>query len=349
MKSRYWIYIYFLAMVILIVVLLRRSQQQAATPGQTQATVQSTTNASPIANMASKNIASIPSRITPPAAGLKPELNRNEKTAIIVQDFNNSHNLPIELYGQIIDQDNNPVPDVRIKFSIQQPNISPPTEAGDFPISNNVVRLGKETGSDGRFEVTGEKGDGVQIESIQKSSYLLSPKAPNHFGASSGSFANPVIFKMWKVGTKEPLIDGSHVFGIDSSKTYTLDLLNGKKIEGEAEGDLRVSVTRPSGVKQSDKYSWSFSIEAIQGGLLESDDEFMYLAPESGYAPKIEMLLNPDDATWTQFVKKQFFLRSRNGQIYGRVRVEVDAIYNVHSAIQIDYAINPNRSRNLQP
>ena len=42
-----------------------------------------------------------------------------------------------------------------------------------------------------------------------------------------------MIIKMWKEGSKEPLVGGSHVFGIDSGKVYTLDLLTGKKIEGE--------------------------------------------------------------------------------------------------------------------
>jgi hypothetical protein len=155
---------------------------------------------------------------------------------------------------------------------------------------------------------------------------------------------------MWKEGVKEPLVEGSKVFGIDADgRVYTLNLLDGKKVEGAADGDLRVSIVRPRGVKYRDKYQWSFVIEGVGGGLLETDDEFMYLAPESGYKSKFETQLDPGDPAWAPLVKKQFFIRSRGGQVYGRIQVEVHAIYNVHSAIEINYAINPTGSRNLQP
>ncbi len=156
---------------------------------------------------------------------------------------------------------------------------------------------------------------------------------------------------MWKEDAKEPLVGGNYVFGIDSAKTYTLDLITGKKIEGQAAGDLLVSITRPPDAKPHDKFPWSFSIEAIQGGFAEPDpnDEFMYVAPESGYQPRIEMQFDPNDPAWAGIVNRSFFFRSRNGQVYGHAQVEIDSIYNVHSALQIDYTVNPNGSRNLQP
>jgi len=255
-----------------------------------------------------------------------------------------AQNIQVNFFGMVVDQNNQPVAGASVKMFVRHSEYSPAKG-----MTSTFPKFEALTDSQGHFSWTEESGDVLSLESITRDGYDLAPKTPHSFGPSSGSFENPVIFKMWKMGDKEPLVSGSHVFVIDSGKTYTLNLITGKKIEGDADGDLQVSITRPSGVKQTDKYKWSFSIAAIGGGLVESSDEFMYLAPESGYEPKIEMQLNPDDSTWTQFVKKQFFLRSRNGQIYGRVQVEIDAIYNVGSAIQIDYAVNPNGSRNLQP
>ena len=252
-------------------------------------------------------------------------------------------NAPVSFYGKVVDQDGNSLAGVRIILSVRQWHSDP---AGTTYPKRKCV-----TDSDGRFEWTGENGDALTVEIMTKEGYRLSPKTYFGYSPSSGNLENPIVFKMWKEGAKEPLISGSHVFGIDSGKIYTLNLLTGKKIEGEAEGDLQILITRPNEVGPRDKFPWSFSLEAIQGGFAEPDtnDEFMYIAPESGYQPKIEMQFDPKDPAWVGIVNKQFFVTSRNGQIYGCVKIEIDSIYNVHSAIQINYAVNPNGSRNLQP
>jgi hypothetical protein len=254
-------------------------------------------------------------------------------------------NVPIMLWGKIIDQDGGPIPDVRITMRARQWTLLTPTDV-DAAFPKHETR----TDANGNFEWTGVEGDAVELDLIEKAGYRPSPKTPHSLGLSGSSVENPVIFKMWKEGVKEPLVEGSKVFGIDADgRVYTLNLLDGKKVESAADGDLRVSIVRPRGVKYRDKYQWSFVIEGVGGGLLETDDEFMYLAPESGYKPKFETQLDPGDPAWAPLVKKQFFIRSRGGQVYGRIQVEVHAIYNVHSAIEINYAINPTGSRNLQP
>ncbi len=348
MRPRFLFYASILLLVILAIIFWLRPVKQIVAPLPTQEAVQPGSNAPVIAHSASQNISSQPQPVLPASASSKRESDE-EKAQRLVREFNESHYQPIEFYGQVIDQDSNPVPSVKINVSILQQQTSLPTTSGDFPLTNNLVRLEKETGIDGRFEITGEKGQGVDIESISKKGYEISSKSPNHFEPGISSFEKPAVFKMWKEGAKEPLVSGSHVFGIDSGKAYTLDLINGKIIEGETDGDLRVSITRPSEAKRRDKYQWSFSIDGVQGGLIESDDEFMYLAPESGYEPKFAMQFDPTNSTWKGEVAKQFYIRTRDGQAYGRIQMVVHSIYNVHSAIEINYAINPNGSRNLQP
>lgn len=257
-------------------------------------------------------------------------------------------NSPITFFGKVIDQNGDPVSGVKATATIRQWYVKSPVT---LAYGARFIPVEKESDSSGRFEINGKTGDSFGIEFTPKDGYSLSPTTSRGYGTSSGSFENPVIIKMWKEGTKEPLIGGSHVFGIDSGKIYTLDLLEGKKIEGETVGDLRVSITRPNDINSREKFSWSFSIEVIGGGLVEAppDDEFMYLAPELGYQPKFEMQFEPKTQNWLGTVKRQFFIRSRNGQVYGRIQMEVIAIYNRHSAIEINYAVNPAGSRNLQP
>ncbi len=282
-----------------------------------------------------------------PITGLSRIINDREKTNEIRQ-YLESENKPIDLYAQVIDQNGDSVSGVKINGRVLHLKVIVPAAWGS---QDELIPFEKETDMNGRFEINNVAGRALEIESIQKDGYLLSTKAPHGFSPGTGSLEHPAIIRMWKESAKEPLISGSHVYGMDSGKVYTLDLVSGKKIGGEADGDLRVTITRPPDANPREKFPWSFSIEALGGGLVEADptDEFLYFAPESGYEPKLQMQFDADDPSWVGIVKRQFFIRSRNGQVYGRAQIEVDSIYNIHCAIQIDYAINPNSSRNLKP
>jgi hypothetical protein len=296
------------------------------------------------------NAGSIQPTTTNPQSGQLQSLQTNtastafeERRQAAIQDVL-GRNKAVDFFGEVIDQNNQPISGVHIVLKVRHWHYNPPADLdSDFPQHE------LKTDASGKFNFTGVTGDVLELESIEKDGYRPSPKIPHSLGTSGGSLEQPVTFKMWKEGAKESLITGSHVFGIDLDKTYTLDLIQGKKLAGETVGDLRVLITRPSDAKPREKYQWSFSIEAVGGGLLESDDEFMYLAPESGYEPKIDMQLDPDNSNWKGEILKQFFIRTRDGQVYGRVQVQIYSVYNVHSAIEVNYAINPNGSRNLQP
>jgi hypothetical protein len=351
--NRFWLL--FFAVVILVIALLlwhRPSRRQIEPTQTTSFNVQSSNST------VSGNTSVVTQSISPKPYATN-EMGSNQavhlKLEEFVQTYNKSHNIPVEFYGQFIDQNGNPIAGVKMNVTIRQQYAVSAIERSSI---TKEIPLETTSAQDGRLAIRGEKGDSLHIDSIQKDGYLLSPKIektyeyvssiePFHFDPQ-----NPVIIKMWKeLPVKEQLIIGSHVFGIDSGNVYTLDLIQGKKFAGETAGDLRVTITRPTDAKPGNKYAWSVLIEAVNGGLVEapSDDEFMYLAPASGYEPKFEVELNPNDADWKKEINKWFFVRSRDSQVYGRIQVTVYPIYNVHSAVELNYAINPNGSRNLQP
>lgn len=347
MKTRFWIYILLLSAVALALALYwRRPAQELKMHG---GTVMASTNAS--APRAPKQ--SAPGKTNQIASSPRnPYFSTNRKSLPeMVERAIENDNKPIDFYGLIIDQNSNPVPDITVKAGIRHWTKMDPAFV-EFGLGSTQIEIEKVTGSDGRFEISGVSGDTFGVLPVPKDGYLLSPKAPRGFGSgTSGSYENPVIFKMWKKGPEEHLVGGNHVFGIDSGKAYTLDLLAGKKNAGKSDGDVLVSITRPAGVKARDRYPWSFSIQAIQGGFAEPepDDEFMYIAPASGYQPTIEMQFDPNSPSWTPVASERLFFSSRNGQVYGSATIEIDSVYNVHSAIQINYTLNPNGSRNLEP
>lgn len=347
MKSRFWIYATLLLLVVLAVSFWRRPMNQPTNPerpqqrGESVNTSKDTTNPGSHAAPSRSEQTFIPSPAMPQQA--EDERTREEEYWRGLEESN----VPIDFHGRVIDQDRNALSGVVLKVVVRHWAVAipgaPPPDLGQYSFE-------RVTGPDGRFEINGVTGDAFDLGSIKKDGYEASPRTLRSYGPSSGSFDNPVIFKMWREGAKEHLIAGSHVFGIDSGKAYTLNLITGKKIVGQAEGDLLVSITRPSEAKPRENFPWSFSIKAIGGGLVQADpdDDFMYYAPQSGYQPTIEWHFGSGDAAWAGTAKGRFFIRSRDGQVYGRAQVEIYPIYNVHSAIEIDYAVNPNGSRNLE-
>ena len=251
-------------------------------------------------------------------------------------------NVPIDFYGRVIDQDSNSVSGASVKVYIRHWKLT------DDAVSE-PIRTDKITDADGRFEIHGVTGDAVDIEAMQKPGYELSPKFSHSAGPASGSADNPVVYQMWKTGEKAQLVSGNKFWGIvPDGRPYTIDLLLGTKSEsGTASGDLRVAVSRPPNVSRKDLYDWSFKITPIDGGILETTDEFMYQAPDNGYAPEYEFQLKASDTNWTHRVKKDFYVRSRGR--YGRINVEVIARYQNEGVFSVGYAVNPAGSRNLQP
>ncbi len=262
-----------------------------------------------------------------------------------LQQWANNKNRPVDFYGKVIDQNSNGLPGVAVKVRVREWQVSP---FGD--VGGHMTQLENVTDVDGLFHLQGAQGDCFDVESIEKEGYSLSPKTYPSYGPADGTSDRPVVFKMWKTGNKEPLVSGQKVFGlIPDGRTYTLNLLEGKKMEGADQvGDLRIAIVRPNETKPGEKYPWSFKIEGIDGGLISSDDEFMYLAPESGYEPKFQIQFLAGDTNWTPVVKRRFFFRARNGQAFGRMEVEVSSEYNHKSAIEVNFAINPAGSRNLE-
>ena len=337
MKKSSWIIILGTALVILAVLFWRtKSGVQALQQKQAQQSVETS-------NVA-QNVTKTSVVIAPTNAILKS--NDLEKTNEVIASIE-AKNSPIVFFGVVIDQNTNPVSGAKIHSTIRQWYVRSPLT---LSYGAHFISVEKESDLNGRFEINGEKGDGFGV-GIEKNGYQLSPKAPKGFGPTAGTFENPVIFNMWKEGEKAQLAGGSKFWGIiPDGRIYTIDLLQTTKVEStNAAGDLRISVSRPEGVSRQDHYDWSFQIVPIDGGIMEAADDFMYEAPENGYMPEYNFHLNKSDIPWAYRVKTNFFIKTRGGQNYGRITLEVFAHYQNQGVIDISWSVNPSGSRNLQP
>ena len=214
------------------------------------------------------------------------------------------------------------------------------------------------TGGDGRFAFSGLHGQDMGIF-LEKAGYefksnntrysysALTPEAERH----RPDPAAPVIFRMWKRQGAKPSISGDKFFGIKGNGTpFTIDLAKGTKCEGRSvSGDLVVSVVQPVQIADGQKFDWSFSIEAVDGGLVEAaDTQHLNETPAEGYEPQMSQELKATEREWREVVRKTICVKSRNGSQFARVIAEIQANYQGAAVFPVRYLVNPSGSRTLE-
>jgi len=77
----------------------------------------------------------------------------------------------------------------------------------------------------------------------------------------------------------------------------------------------------------------------------------MYLAPEDGYVEGFDFSHDGNQLRQRRGFTKRFYLKTRAGKVWGRMSLDLYAMYNskIPARLEIKYAINPNGSRFLGP
>lgn len=258
-----------------------------------------------------------------------------------------SQNIPIEFHGKIVDQEDKPLPDVNVRASIRHWEVVSPIA---FGAHGQMISGEATTASDGRFLIQGMTGDSVAIQAIEKLGYELEPTHLT-YGATSGSFETPIIFRMWATNIHEQLIADTKSFPIiPDGRRYFIDLEKGV-ISESGGGTLKISVKRPNGVNLGQKYDWSGTIEVLDGGLqAATNSPSKYIAPADGYAARFVHEQKVGSGWGDSTGKKEFFVNLNNGQLYGFITIELFAYYNNKSPgmVRLRYVLNPSGSRILR-
>jgi len=275
-----------------------------------------------------------------------------------IQNIINSKNVAISFFGAVVDQNDQPIAGVRVTLSARHNAYVIPGSAEALAYSamspadlDKMLNPKTETTTDaaGRFSWTGETGDAVRIENIYKEGFDAEPGTRN-FGAVSGSYGSPVIFKMWSTNVHEQLITGEKRFQIvPDGRAYFISLTDGTIAES-GNGDLKVWIKYPEQTVRGQLYDWSCEIDAINGGIQEqSSGTVMYLAPSDGYVPSFQLQQQIKGGQSGETGERQFFLKL-NGTEYGQMTIDLYAPYNdqIPGMIRLSYAINPSGSRILR-
>ncbi len=246
---------------------------------------------------------------------------------------------PIDFYGKVVDENTNPVAGANVTFKWTET----PSEDG-----NRTANA--QSDAEGLFSLNGQHGPSLEVF-VSKEGYYASQRGQKGVSYLHGDFSpdpqNPVIFNLRKKGVGENLIGVKQNYRVARDGTpLGVDLTTGKSTTGGS-GDLVVQCwTEDQGKPSSAKYDWRCVVTIPGGGLVLSDEEFPFLAPENGYALTNQIAMPADSPHWTSDVDLKFYYRLADGR-YGRMIFSM--IAGGDHFCMIDSVLNPSGSRDLEP
>ncbi len=249
------------------------------------------------------------------------------------------------LYGLVIDQLGNPVSNAKVICGATTPIFLYTVSHSDCSTKTNSKGMFYVRDSAAHLTIYGVQGyESKQMSFRRHQQGGWFPSGSINSGPTTKE--KPYILHVWK-GDPAPLIhvDEYYRFERDSS-VYSLSLTSGEKYPNEFLDDIQIQFVAEQG-KEIKRADWKVIFRSKSGGMLESDEPFMYLAPEDGYQQKIIVEQHKDDPEFKSKVSKRYYLKSRSGKLYARLEMEITPFYNDYSLIYMRYWVNPNGSRNL--
>lgn len=257
---------------------------------------------------------------------------------------------PVTFYGKVVDQYGDPVTQANVHLA-----------ANDKPWGKSS-KYNRSTDGQGLFHISGIHGITLSVI-IKKTGYYELPERNGQRG-SWGNFDyagagvggphrpdenNPVTFVLYKQGVLEPLIKiGRKQFKVSRDGIPTVINLN-PKLSGNVH-QMTVKCWnkekgKPPGQRQ---YDWTLEIAVPQGGLIQRNDAFDFIAPLEGYQPSetIHVSASLPLGVWRDTVMRSYFVKFNDG-VMARVDIEMIA-HGDHFVLWKSY-LNPKvGSRNLE-
>jgi hypothetical protein len=248
--------------------------------------------------------------------------------------------VPIDFYGKVVDENSNPIAGVTIHF-----------RWSEKPTDDGMKAADTQSDAYGLFSLHGSKGRSLTVW-FNKDDYYSSHKGQETFLYALGQDIyspdpfNPTIFDLHHKGKAESLIAVKQNYRLPRDGTpVAINLTTGKE-SPMGTGNIVVQCwTDDQGKSPGQKYDWHCIISIPGGGLVISDREFDFEAPESGYIPSTEINMPSDRQGWQDDVDLKFFYELADGH-YGKMTFSMIAGGN-HFCM-IDSVLNPSGSPNLQ-
>lgn len=258
---------------------------------------------------------------------------------------------PIEFYGKVIDERNQPVAGASIDVAWS----GTVEEYGGDGVGKRILT----SDANGMFTLAGVEGKGITVR-VSKDGYHVPNESNMQWFEYAGFWEptfiepdrnTPVVFHLVKRPVAEPTYRiGSRIFLEPPALETHLDLLS-PTAQSTAPVDLYVRITRPPGASYEKPFDWSVTIEGRNGAeIVETTDEFMLQAPADGYKP--QLLRDYKNPTGNARQKVRFYVRSKGRKLYAAVDFEMAAYRRMNgsepASIVISATVNPNDSPNVE-
>jgi hypothetical protein len=259
-------------------------------------------------------------------------------------DGNWEWKMPINFWGQVLDQNNQPVSGAMIRYGWN-----------DMKGSNERF---DESNSLGKFSLSKIQGKILSVR-VSKEGY-------HAVGNGRGSYEysaffewnyhepnenNPVVFRLIKKLEAEPLI-AREVFSKLSYEdgSYYYDLKSGKIGRRPPEdAGLKFTFIR-SATKQGQPFDWSWKTEGVNAAIQATSDEFAQMAPPSGYAKQWEASETADAEKFQQNGNVRLYIQTTDNR-YAVVDLELRQpnLRDLGPSLGVKSFLNPKAgSRNLE-
>jgi len=249
----------------------------------------------------------------------------------------------LNFYGKVIDQNNQPVSGAIAHLQWNTINVLGGTAEGQTVSDGN-----------GLFSLTAQHGKVLEVR-VEKEGYYTvdggqgalafeyaDPSSPNY---NEPDPSNPVIFHLRKKGEGAKLFSKTVFVALDNNQPQkTVDLMRGMI---QTDGVLTVQEDKTKWLPGAQPFPWTVTLSMNEGGLIETTNQFPFLAPESGYIATITMnMTNLDQKVWRGSMTKTYYFYLPSSNTYGRMTVEGSASLPVE--LNYSYNLTPG-SRVLEP
>lgn len=271
---------------------------------------------------------------------------------------------------KVVDQDGLPVSNALIKYSVGR----------NMMVYNDSAVGQTYTNNDGLAEFNFD-GRRFNVRDIYKSNYHIDHyhQSKNMIDIRHGGFSEaqllkytkqaPLMFKAWKFKEFPELIRGTGVIRLDSgeikkfslSKSRNAECLKSsafscagriKRWEPDEKSDIQFEIKKLKNEHNpSLSLGWSFHMQMQDGGIIETDDLYLYKAPINEYKPhwEIKHTRNSSRESIQGFrgSKHKFYIKLNEGKLYGKLYVEILPFMKGRSIVRVEYFVNPTGSTNL--
>jgi hypothetical protein len=274
-----------------------------------------------------------------------------------------STNAVIKFYGFVHDQEQRPIEGVEIVMlsSAYNEDFSQVIAGWESAmLVQTEIRL--KTDSDGMFSVEDINGRGLDVQSVKKSGYRSgSPShsltrnfnfGPNTAEPHNSSRTNPTKFEMWKIGDTEPLINTEFRISLSmdpEEREKSIFFLSGNKIAGSSiDSNLTVKLDNRS-KSRTGKFDWAISLLTPTGGIMESNDAYLFRATDKGYQSSYTFEMLRNDPNWRSgVVNKKFYIKGGNPVVFAAIVASFRSFPDGRGRIILEAIVNPSGSRNLE-